>query len=96
MESELRKGREHRESDLGTASFLVVKSFRLLGLAPDGGSGRYAFRFEDSDGKAAEAALAYLQGESLPAKALIAAEKDLKTLLYSRKGNGYGKRRHHY
>lgn len=83
--------REHLEADLGTAAFLVVRGFRLLGLAPNG-NGRYAFRFADSDGKVGEAGLAYLQGESVPAKALIAAEKDLKTLLYSKKGDGHGKR----
>ncbi len=83
--------REHLESDLGTAAFLVVRGFRLLGLEPNG-SGRYAFRFEDPQDKTAAAALAYLQGENVPARAFAAAEKDLKTLLYTRKGNGYGKR----
>jgi hypothetical protein len=81
---------EHLESDLGTAAFLVARGFRLLGLAPDGGS-RYAFRFSDPDGQATTAALAYLQGAEVSAKALVAAEKDLKTLLYSRKGTGNGK-----
>lgn len=79
--------REHLESDLGTAAFLVVRNFRLLGLVPNGGN-RYAFRFADPDDKASETAMAYLQGESVPAKALIAAEKNLKTLLYSIRGNG--------
>jgi hypothetical protein len=80
--------REHLEADLGTASFLVVRGFRLLGLTQNS-AGRYSFRFENREGKAEEAALDYLQGESVPAKALIAAERDLKTLLYGKK-RGYG------
>lgn len=79
--------REHLESDLGTAAFLVVRGFRLLGLVPNGGR-RYAFRFE---GTAAEAALAYLQAETVPARALMDAQKNLKTLLYARKRDGDGK-----
>jgi len=90
MKSEKEIDREHVESDLGTAAFLVVRGFRLLGLMPNGG-GRYAFRFDDSNEKASEAALSYMQGECVPARALVAAEKDLKTLLYTRKGNGNGK-----
>ena len=82
---------EHLEADLGTAAFLVVQGFHLLGLAPNG-KGRYAFRFQDHDGTVAQAALAYLQGQSVPARALVAAEKDLKTLLYSRRRNGNGTR----
>ncbi len=81
---------EHMESDLGTAAFMQVRGFRLLGLSPLGGR-RWAFQFANPDGDAAQAALAYLQGESVPARSLIAAEKDLKTLLYSQKGNGNGK-----
>jgi hypothetical protein len=84
---------EHVQSDLGTAAFLVVRGFRLLGLAQDG-RGRFQFRFDDSDDRAANAALGYLQGESVPARALIAAEKDLKTLLYSMNGNGHGYHKH--
>jgi len=84
---------EHLQTDLGTAAFLVVRGFRLLGLAPDG-RGRFMFRFDDPDDRAASAALGYLQGESVPARALIAAEKDLKTLLYSRNGNGHGYHKH--
>ncbi len=78
---------EHRESDLGAAAFLVVRGFRLLGLVANGG-GRFSFRFADPDGAAAEAAMGYLQGESVPARALIAAQKDLKNLLYAQKRNG--------
>jgi hypothetical protein len=81
---------EHLESDLGTAAYLVVRDFRLLGVVPEGG-GRFAFRFDDPDGTAASATMAYLQGEAVPAKALLDAQKALKTLLYSQKnGNGYG------
>ena len=81
---------EHLEQDLGTAAFLQVRGFRLLGLAPSG-AGRYTFRFADPDGEAAQAALAYLQGEAVAAYSLVAAEKNLKTLLYSiKKGNGNG------
>jgi hypothetical protein len=83
--------REHIEADLGTAAFLVVRGFRLLGLTQNSASGRYSFRFENAEAKAEEAALDYLQGESVPAKALIAAERDLKTLLYGKKrGTGNG------
>ena len=82
---------EHLEQDLGRAAFLQVRGFRLLGLAPSG-AGRYAFRFADPDGEAAQAALAYLQGEAVAAYSLVAAEKNLKTLLYSTKdGNVNGK-----
>jgi len=92
---ELLEENEHLESDLGTAAFLQVRGFRLLGLAPSG-AGRYAFRFADPDGEAAQAALGYLQGEVVAAQSLVAAEKNLKTLLYSTKngdvnGKIYGK-----
>lgn len=80
---------DYLEADLGTAAFLIVRGFRLLGLVPDGGR-RYAFRFEDPQGDAAEGALAYLRGDAVPAKALVAAMRDLKTLLYARKENGNG------
>ncbi len=91
MKSEKEIDREHLESDLGTAAFLVVRRFRLLGLMPNGG-GRYAFRFDDPDGTATEEAMEYLQGASVPAKALVSAERDLKTLLYSRKRDGNGRK----
>lgn len=84
---------EHLQSDLGIAAFLVVRGFRLLGLTADG-RGRFMFRFDDPENRAAGVAMAYLQGESMPARALIAAEKDLKTLLYSRNGNGHGYHKH--
>ena len=84
------EGHEHLESDLGTAAFLVVRGFRLVGLTPHGGA-RYAFRFADPDSKAAGAAMDYLGGDTASAKAIIDAEKTLKTLLYTRKnGEGYG------
>ena len=67
---------EHVESDLGIAAFLMAKGHQLLGLVQIGD--RYAFRFADEDGDASRAALAYIQGESIPARSLIAAEKDLK------------------
>jgi hypothetical protein len=78
---------EHLESDLGTAAFLVVRGFPLLGLKRIGGS-RFGFRFADPRGEASGTAMAYLRGEAAPAKMLFAAERDLKTLLYSQKGNG--------
>lgn len=82
---------EHIQSDLGTAAFLVVRRFSLLGLKLVG-TGRFGFRFRDPEGGAAAAAMAYLRGDSVPAKQLIAAERDLKTLLYSKKnGNENGK-----
>ena len=84
---QLQSHAEHQESDLGTAAFMQVRGFRLLSLSPLGG-GRLAFRFADPDGAAAQDGLAYLQGESVPARSLISAEKDLKTLLYAQKGNG--------
>ncbi len=75
--------REYMEADLGTAAFLVVRGHKLLGLKPDGR--RYLFCFADSDGKAAEDGMEYLQGASISAMALINAEKSLKTLLYKHK-----------
>lgn len=83
---------EHLECDLGTAAFLVVRGFPLLGLQHLNGS-RFGFRFGDPAGKAGAAAMSYLQGESVPAKQLVAAERDLKTLLYSEKGCGNGNSR---
>ena len=77
------------------AAFLHVRGFRLLGLSPIR-PGRYAFRFSDPEGMAEEAAMAYLAGEPVAARALVESEKSLKTLLYSRKrdvnGNGNYKR----
>ena len=87
---QLQSTAEHMESDLGTAAFLQVRGYRLLGLSPLGGR-RWGFRFADPESTAAQAALAFLQGESVAARSLIAAEKDLKTILYSQKGNGNGK-----
>ncbi len=80
--------REYLEADLGTAAYLVTKGHRLLGLV-ESGPGRFAFRFESA---ACEAALDYLQGDSVPARALVAAMSDLKTLLYQKKEPRNGKR----
>ena len=77
---------EHSEPDFGTAAFLQVRGFRLLGLSPIR-PGRYAFRFSDPEGRAEESAMAYLAGEPVAGRAFFEAEKSLKTLLYSRKGN---------
>jgi len=74
--------KEHSESDLNVASFLFASGFRLLGLRLVG-RGRYAFRFADENEQAAGAAMAYLQGEVISAKALVGAQRDLKTLMYS-------------
>ena len=83
---------DHLERDLGAAAYLLAKGFRLLRLAPQG-RGRYSFRFADPEGHTAEASLGYFQGDSVSAKALVAAEKNLKTLLYTKKetenGNAY-------
>ena len=84
---------EHLEPDLGTAAFLQVRGFRLLGLAPLG-HGRFAFIFADPDGKADEASLADLQGESVPAHSLVTSEKNLKTFLYSKKDGNYNGKYH--
>ena len=81
------------ESDLGAAAFLVVRGFRLLELVASDGQ-RYEFCFEDSEGKAADAVMGYLQGECVSARELIAAEKNLKSVLYAKKSGresyGYG------
>jgi hypothetical protein len=82
---------EHFEDDLGIAAFLVVKGFKLLGLAP-GNRGHYSFRFEDASGGAMKAAMNYLRGESVSARDLLAAEKSLKTFLYNTKGSRNGHR----
>jgi hypothetical protein len=82
---------EHFEDDLGIAAFLVVRGFKLLGLKP-GNRGHYSFRFDDSAGTAKETAMSYLQGESVPARDLISAEKNLKAFLYSAKGTRNGNR----
>jgi hypothetical protein len=83
------KMQEHLEYDLGTAAFLVVEGFRLVGTAGSA-KHRMAFRFENDHGKCSEAVLQYFQGASVPAKALVAAQKDLKILLYSKDGDGNG------
>jgi hypothetical protein len=83
---------EYLESDLPTAAFLVVRDFRLLGVEPVE-RGRLAFRFEDREGKARDAALEFLSGASVVARDFATAEKSLKTALYSAKGsprNGNG------
>jgi hypothetical protein len=76
---------EHLEDDLGIAAFLVVKGFRLLGLQP-GNGGHFSFRFEDMDGRAQQTAMDYLHGDPISAREFVAAEKTLKTVLYSAKG----------
>ena len=83
----------HVEADLGVAAFLVVRGFKLLGLIQSGRS-RYLFQFADPDGLAAKSAMGYVQGELVPANALIAAEVNLKTLLYSKKGYGNDRNQH--
>ena len=77
---------EHIESDLGTAAFLLVRGVELLGLKTISPR-RYGFRFADKDGIAGRTALAYMRGEAAPARELFAAEKSLKTLLYSQRDN---------
>jgi hypothetical protein len=81
---------EHLESDLGAAAFLIAEGYRLTGVVP-AGNRRLAFRFENVDGECRRAVLRYYQGASVSAKDLIAAEKNLKTLLYSQNGDGNGK-----
>jgi hypothetical protein len=79
---------EHLQPDFGTAAFLPARGFRLLGLSAINGR-RYGFGFADSEKKAREAALCYLQGDSVPARRLIEAEKSLKTMLYSAKDGNW-------
>ena len=71
-----------------------------MSLARKPGSQRvflFGFRFADPDGLAAQAALDYLQGKAIAANSLVAAEKDLKTLLYSeKKGNLNGNGNYRY
>ena len=79
---------EHLECDLNVAAFLVVRGFRLLGVEPAGGK-RLSFRFEDDQGNARAAALEYFSGATVSARDFAAAEKNLKTVIYSaRNGNG--------
>jgi hypothetical protein len=87
---------DHLEDDLPTAAFLIVKGFKLLGVVP-GARGHYAFRFEDTEGKAKQGAISYLQGDVVPARDFVAAEKNLKTVLYSAKDrNGNSNETHHF
>ena len=83
------ENREHLEDDLPTAAFLLVRGFKLIGVVP-GARGHYSFQFEDVDGRAKQIAMGYLQGDLVPARDFVAAEKNLKTVLYSAKGrNGH-------
>jgi|ERR1035438_2465037 hypothetical protein len=75
-------------SDLGTAAFLVVKGLQLLGATPDAEGRRYLFRFVDPHSQGQALAMAYQSGEAVPARDIVAAEKNLKSVLYSVKGNG--------
>ncbi len=86
---------EYRESDLAISAFLVAKGFKLTGVVRDGGK-RVVFCFEGKEGDTGQAALGYMQNESIPARALIAAERDLKTLIYTQKENENDKRRTRY
>lgn len=81
------KQNEYVEPDLGTAAFLLVRGLRLLGLADIGQSERshYAFRFADPNNTASQLTLDYLRGDNAPAKAIVDAEKTLKTLPYGSK-----------
>ena len=84
---------EHLEHDLGTAAFLVVRGFKLIGLQRKGGQ-RYAFCFDDPDCRASSVAALYFQGDPVPARSLVNAERDLKTRLYAEKdSNGHGNTR---
>lgn len=78
-----------QESDIGTAAFLSAKGFRLLDLVAEGGR-RYSFIFDDSGGDAASAAREYRQGAQVTAREIIAAQKNLKWILYEKKGMNNG------
>ena len=76
--------RDHAETDLGCAAYLVVKGFPLRGLHQCGHN-RFAFLF---DAAAGDAVSGYLNGDCVPARVLVEAQKDLKDRLYAEKRNG--------
>lgn len=81
----------HLESDLHVASFLLAKGFKFLGLELVGS--RYAFKFDNSNGDAAEAALDYSRGALVPAREFAAGIQRLKTDLYTTKFKENGNER---
>lgn len=76
--------REHIESDLGTAAYLLSRNFKLLGLQTSDGR-RYFFRFSDPSGKAEGEVVGYLTGTTVVAREIVDAQKTLKTILYNKK-----------
>lgn len=74
------------EGNLGRASFLSVRGYRLAEMVPIGRK-MVAFSFVDHDGKARETADTYSNGATAPAEALLDSFSDLKSLMYQRKSS---------
>jgi hypothetical protein len=82
----------HKEPEITIAAFLWCRGFSFVGCLPDEHRrGRLFFAFEDSDGKASQVRVEFLNGGLVAAKQYAAALADLKAQLYSAKdGNGNG------
>lgn len=74
------------EANLGRATFLRVKGYRLAEIVPIRHR-MVAFSFFDHDGKAHQTAEAFSNGASAPAEALLDSFSDLKSLMYRRKSS---------
>lgn len=77
--------KEHIESDIGVASFLLTRGFKLTGMERLGPN-RYGFRFSDPGNTAADQTQSYFSGALAEAKALLDAQRNLKSQLYAVKG----------
>jgi hypothetical protein len=75
--------RDHLESDLYQAAYLIARGIPLNELQPIGS--RIIFAFDNSDGQAAAAVKEYAQGASLPARDFAHALVETKTRLYQAK-----------
>lgn len=81
------------EGNLGRASFLRLKGYRLEQIVPIGHK-LVGFSFCDHDGKARQTAEAFSNGASAPAEKLLGCFSDLKSLMYRRKILNEGKEAH--
>ena len=89
--------RTHAEGELPIAAYLWCKGFQFVRRVPDDHRrGRLLFAFEDSENRASQARIEYLNGGQCSAKKFAAALANLKSQLYEAKdGNGYGKHRNY-
>ena len=70
----------NRTCDINLAAFLVTKNYKLIKIEADGQENRCYFVFENIS---EELINSYYNNAEVPAKLLLANQKDLKTRIYT-------------